>query len=318
MYLNINSYCKTFYHAVVPLKISADSVEDLFINHCSYCGDEGEEVLNAIARAKDGDDVSPYDVWDIAAILYDCFDFDCSQNVFTINTFEALDDEAEAEVIDDDDNRISFSIGDLEDDILDENAIPKDNFEMFQMTGWYDFFRIFDKNYFLEEGLNNINQSVEDCIESMGSMSNYYPEFQNQTMMPLEPGIYCGLFDIRSFDSLDWREFEVDGEFVFSKFKKRRFPCNTDHDEQGFALFFDDYPDMIWFTYNGNNIQSPCFSVGKTDTLDSYDSLQFYIFEIHDDGQYSILATLLEDQHSEIIRQEFYDELADVISKCKK
>ena len=147
MYLNINSRCSTFYDAVVPLKISAESVEDLFINHCSYCGDEGEEVLNAILRAKNGDEVSPFEVWMMAGVLEDCFNFG-SQNVLTINAFEDVDDDAEAKVVDDDGNSISFSIGDLEDDTLDDNAIPNDTFEYLQMAGFYIHDSTFDKNYF--------------------------------------------------------------------------------------------------------------------------------------------------------------------------
>ena len=81
------------------------------------------------------------------------------------------------------------------------------------------------RTIFLEEDLNNKNKSIEEYIKQRGlnSVREFFIDDESSIEKPLDPGIYCGLFERSDYDCFQNLEFEIDGNFDFSKLKKISF-----------------------------------------------------------------------------------------------
>ena len=81
------------------------------------------------------------------------------------------------------------------------------------------------RTIFLEEDLNNKNKSIEEYIKQRGlnSVRDFFIDDELSIEKPLDPGIYCGLFERSDYDCFQNLEFEIGGKFDFSKLKKISF-----------------------------------------------------------------------------------------------
>lgn len=307
--LSFNTGCCTYYNVISPF--SCEGFDSIHGNDEEF---DGESFVEALKSAKEGDEVNPFGLTrDIAEFLEYAF---IDDNKLSLKLTALWYDKENPDMIifdDDEQTEYEFELSDLDDEVIDRNRIPNDSFEFIQMKEGEEFYidTKFDKNLLIERyNQMNYGPSIEQMIDDDGSFNNFIMEedAEEWDCLRLKPGIYCGLIDKRENYNLEELEFEVEGAFDLSKLKIRHFDFFEDSQMQNLK-------NLRWLSYDGKNID--IYNLLGHDGVKNFYRLQFYIFQVDDDGHVTILAKLLERDDSEIISPKFYDELQTVFDLKK-
>lgn len=320
--LSFDNTCCTYYNVISPF--SCESFDDIYLGDDEF---DVENFVEALKSAKEDEEVNPFELSrDIAYCLSNAFIND-NELSLKLTALWYDNDNPDITVIDDDVDtakgrkEYNFKLNNLDKEVMDINKIPENSFEFVQMKQGEKFpINIkFDKKLFIEEyNHRNYGPPLELMIDDSGSFNGFVMEYDvdEWDCLKLKPGIYCGLIDKRENYYLENLDFKVEGAFDPSKLKVRYFDFFEDCKYEGRDLHEKELKNLRWLTYNGNNVDIDNF-LGHDGVNDFY-RLQFYIFQVNDDGDVTILAKLLDRDDSVIIRPEFYDELQKVFALNKK